>query len=114
MSKDWQIEFSVHRAEKEIFSLPKDLQAQFLRVSELLISFGPFNVGMPHIKGLGEGMWEIRLKGKDNIARSVFAVQHEKKIIILHTFIKKTEKAPKAALELAATRLKEWKKENLR
>ena len=96
-------------AEKELENLPSDLKARFLRISELMESFGPVDVGMPHIKFLGDKLWEIRLHGKTALGRSVFIMIKEKEIIILNTFIKKTQKTPLKELRLAKERLKRWK-----
>lgn len=49
----------------------------------------------------------MRLKGNNNIARSILAAQQ--KIVILHTFIKKTQKTPSQALTIAQKRIKEIK-----
>ncbi|WP_341792645.1 MULTISPECIES: type II toxin-antitoxin system RelE/ParE family toxin [unclassified Rickettsia] len=105
--KKWTIEFINKVAEKEVKKLTYDLQADFLYVCELLIEFSPHNVGMPHTRNIEGKFWELRLRGKDNIARSIYYLAIDKKIVILHTFIKKTEKTPKAAILIAKTRLKE-------
>ena len=107
MNKTWTIEFVNQTAEKEILSLSADLQAKFLHVSEMLLSFGPLNVGLPHIRPLENKLWEMRLKGKDNIARSIYILSSQRRLIILHTFIKKTQTTPVKALQVARARLKE-------
>jgi len=56
MNKKWSIKFISLKAEKEIISLNPTLQAKFLRIGELLIEFGPNNVGMPHCKFLEKGL----------------------------------------------------------
>ena len=89
---EWTIKSVNREAEKKLESLPSDLKARFLRISELIESFGPAEVGMPHIKFLGDKLWEIRLHGKTALGRSVFIMIKEKEIIILNTFIKKTQK----------------------
>lgn len=107
MSNIWSIEFVNKVAEKEIRELTPDLQADFLHISELLIEFGPNNVGMPHTKSLKGKLWELRLRGKDNIARSIYCIECKQRIVILYTFIKKTQKTPRNSLEIASKRLKE-------
>jgi len=52
-------------------------------------------------------MWELRIKGKDNIARSIYVLASGKRIVILHTFIKKTQKISQKAMKKAELRLKE-------
>ncbi len=44
---------------------------------------------MPHTKAMGEGLFEMRPKGRDGIGRALYCYQKGKKIIILHAFIKK-------------------------
>ena len=58
---------------------------------------------------MGDGLFEIRAKGKEGIGRSFFAIAVENEIIILHSFVKKSQKTPKKELEKARKRLKELK-----
>ncbi|WP_236026198.1 type II toxin-antitoxin system RelE/ParE family toxin [Geomonas azotofigens] len=68
--------------------------------------YGP-NLGMPHTRALGNGLFEIRAKAEEGIGRAFFCTMVGRKIVILHSFIKKTDKTPKRQLEIALTRLKE-------
>jgi phage-related protein len=104
---EWEIVVVNKVAEQEILELTADIKARFLRISDLLIKLGPNNVSMPHIKPLEDKLWEMRLNGKNNIARSIYFLAHKKRIIILHTFIKKTQKTPRKALDIAKQRMKE-------
>jgi phage-related protein len=107
MSTEWKIKFVNEKAEEEVLSLSADLKAKFLHVTEMIITLGPHNVGLPHVRSLGNKLWELRLKGKDNIARSIYVLASERRIVILHTFIKKTQKTPTHELKVAYMRLKE-------
>ena len=93
--------------EAELLSLPKDMQAHFLRISELLESFGPQRVGLPHVRPLGEKLWEMRLTGRDGIGRAIYTAVAGRRLIVLHAFVKKTQKTPRSALDLALKRAKE-------
>ena len=64
-------------------------------------------IGMPLCRAMGKGLWEVRseLKG-GRIARVLFCV-HDGQMVLLHAFIKKTQKTPQAELELALKRRKE-------
>jgi phage-related protein len=104
---EWEIVVVNKVAEQEILELTAEIKARFLRISDLLIKLGPNNVSMPHIKPLEDKLWEMRLNGKNNIARSIYFLAHKKRIIILHTFIKKTQKTPRKALDIAKQRMKE-------
>jgi len=73
-----------------------------------MAEIGP-NIGMPHTMAIGDGLFEIRLKGQEGIARVFYCTFKGKEIIMLYSFIKKTQKAPKNELEIARLRLKEVK-----
>jgi phage-related protein len=62
----------------------------------------------PHIAH-GGGLFEIRAKGREGIGRSLFCSVEGPEIVILHSFIKKTNKTPKHDLDLALKRMKELK-----
>jgi phage-related protein len=60
-------------------------------------------------KALGGGLFELRLKGVEGIARVFFCTQVDRKIYMLHSFVKKTDKIPKPDLDTALARMKEVK-----
>jgi phage-related protein len=66
------------------------------------VQFG-WPLGMPLVRSLGEGLWEVRSSLSNRIARVVFVVK-EGHVVLLHGFIKKSQKPPKADLELARSR----------
>lgn len=103
----WSVEILNESVEAELFSLPKDMQARFLRISELLETFGPQRVGLPHVRPLGEKLWEMRLTGKDGIGRVIYTAASGQRLIVLHAFVKKTQKTPRHAIEIALRRSKE-------
>jgi phage-related protein len=64
-------------------------------------------IGMPLCRSLGGGLWEMRSNlARGRIARVLFCV-HEGQMILLHSFMKKTQRTPKSDLDLAAARMKE-------
>ncbi len=71
-----------------------------------MLEFGP-NIGMPHTRPLKSGLFELRVKGKEGIARVFYCTRVGKKIIMLHVFIKKSQKIPKNELNIAIKRMKE-------
>lgn len=92
-------------AESELKALPADMRARFLRVAELLEDFGPQGVGLPHIRPLEGKLWEMRMKGRDGIARAVYAAVQGRRLLVLHVFVKKTQTTPRSALDTARKRL---------
>lgn len=94
-------------AEIELEALPADLRAHFLHIAELLETFGPQKVGMPHIRHLEGKLWEMRMHGKDGIARAVYAAIQGRTLLVLHAFTKKTQATPRAAIATARKRLEQ-------
>jgi len=104
---EWTVDILNQAVELELLALPKDMQARFLRVAELLEAFGPHQVGMPHTRPLGDKLWEMRFNGKAGIGRAIYTASAGKRLLVLHAFVKKTRRTPPHAIELALTRLKE-------
>ncbi|MDA8363699.1 MAG: type II toxin-antitoxin system RelE/ParE family toxin [Gammaproteobacteria bacterium] len=102
--ESWTVRF--HPAsEQELRALPGDMQARILRVAELLEMFGPQRVGMPHVRPLEGKLWEMRAQGRDGIARAVYVAMQGRMLTVLHVFVKKTQRTPRAAIETARKRL---------
>lgn len=85
---------------------PVDISASYVRITEQMMESGP-NLGLPYTRGLGNGLFEIRARGKEGIGRAFFCALVGRRIVILHSFIKKTQQIPKKELKLARQRLKE-------
>ncbi len=68
--------------------------------------FGPQRVGLPHIRPLESKLWEMRMKGRDGIARAVYAAVQNRRLLVLHVFVKKTQTTPHSAIDTALKRLK--------
>jgi phage-related protein len=76
-----------------------------------MIAVGP-NIGEPHTKAFGDGLFELRLKGAEGIARVFYCALIGKRIVMLHSFVKKSLKTPSKELNLAMKRMKEIKHAN--
>ena len=105
----WTIEYFSEAVRLEINALPIGIRASYVRLTELLEEFG-LNLRMPHSRAMGEGLFELRPKGREGIARVFYCTQVGKRIIVLHSFIKKTGETPKRELEIARKRLREVSK----
>ena len=102
----WKITFYNDRIEAQTLRLPAGILANFLHIAEMIEDLGP-NLGRPYVGTLGSGLFEIRAKGKEGIGRSIYCMVKGKEIVILHSFIKKSQKTPKKDLDLAKKRMKE-------
>ncbi len=103
---DWKVTFFNEKVAKDTHCFPKSILANFLHIAEMVEEFGP-NLGMPYTKPMGKGLFEIRAKGKEGIGRSLFCTIKDNEVVILHSFIKKTNATTKKDLDLARKRMKE-------
>ena len=104
------IVFYDEKVEANIKKWPAGILAKFIWIAEVIEKVGPTELGMPHIKTIGKGLLEIRVKAKDGSGRALFCMVKGKVIIILNGFIKKTQKTPSRELALAQKRMAEVKK----
>ncbi len=108
---DYSIDYYSDAVQEKILELPDTLAARYIVLTRRMIALGP-NIGEPHTKAFGEGLFELRLKGAEGIARVFFCTLVGKRIVMLHSFIKKSERTPQREREVAETRMKEVKREN--
>ena len=100
----WTVETLDGRVDSELLSLPADMQARFLRISELIEAVGLADVGMPHVRKLQDKIREMRLSGRAGVARALYTTISGQRVVILHVTVKKRQETPRRALELAKRR----------
>jgi phage-related protein len=105
----WAVETLGAVVDDEIAAPPKDMQAAFLRLAERIEAVGLERIGEPHVKHIRDKLWEMRFGGRDGIARAIYVTAVGRRVIVVHAFVKKTQKTPRAALELAERRAREIK-----
>ena len=108
MPVKWTITYYSDSVQAGILAMPAGFLARFLRYSDRMEVFGP-DLGMPHTRAMGGGIFELRLKAAEGIARIFYCTIVDRKIVILHQFIKKTDKTPTRELSTAKRRMKEIK-----
>ena len=104
----WSIEYFNSDVEDKILGLPDGLLARYLRLTDLMLEFGA-NLGLPHTKSIMKGLFELRIKSKEGIARVFFCTIVNRRIVMLHVIIKKSQKIPKKEINVALKRMKEIK-----
>lgn len=107
---NWRVSFYSAEVQEEILDLPAGFVARFLRYAERMEVYGP-DLGMPHTRAMGEGLFELRLKAAEGIARVFYCALVGRRVVMLHQFIKKSEKTPPNELKIARNRMKEVKDE---
>ena len=108
---DYTISYFSEAVQEDILALPDTLAARYVVLSRRMVALGP-NLGEPHTKAFGEGLFEMRLKGAEGIGRVFFCTLVGKRIVMLHSFVKKSDRTPLREREIAQTRMKEFKHAN--
>lgn len=108
---DYTISYYSDTLQTQITELPDTLAARYVVLTRRMIALGP-NLGEPHTKAFGDGLFELRLKGAEGIARVFFCTLVGKRIVMLHSFIKKSDRTPLRERTVAETRMKEIKHAN--
>jgi len=101
----WRVEILNDTVAAEIAALPADMQARFLRLSDRIIQAGLENLGEPQVKHLE--LWELRLTGRDGIARALYVTAIGRRVVVVRAFVKKSQRTPPAEIQLALRRAKE-------
>lgn len=102
----YSIEYFHPKVRDEIEDWPVGILADYARLVELLIEFGP-SLRMPHSRAMGGGLFELRSRGREGIGRALYCFVVGQKVIILHAFVKKTQQTPEHELKIARKRMKE-------
>ena len=105
---EWEIIYYSEALQEEILALPVGIQARYIHLTERMCIYG-VNLGMPHTKAMKDGLFEMRMKSKEGIGRVFYCTLVNKRIVMLHSFIKKTQNTPSKELRIAISRMNEVK-----
>ncbi len=102
----FEVSYFHQRVASQIESWPVDVLADYARLIELLMEHGP-SLRLPHSRAFGDGLFEVRPRGRSGIGRAFYCFLMGKRVVVLHAFIKKSQQTPDKDLSLARKRLKE-------
>ncbi len=105
---EYRISYYSEAVQEEILALPDTLAARYAILTRRMMVLGA-NLGEPHTRALGDGLFELRLRGAEGIARVFFCALIGRRIVMLHSYVKKTQKTPPRELKTAESRMKEIK-----
>ena len=100
----WSVLFLNAEVESEVAALPGDMQAKLFRIIDMIEQFGLVAMREPYVKHLEKSLWEMRMKGRDGIARAIYVTVSGKRAVVVRVFRKKTQKTPRSELQLALRR----------
>jgi len=103
----WSIEFLDESVLQEMQRQPNDIKAKFAHITKLIETNGLERVRAPYVKHLEGKLWEMRMRGRDTIARAIYVTAIEKRLVIVRVFTKKKQKTPRREIEIALERAKE-------
>ena len=101
----WKIVYYSEALQKEIMDFPIGIKARYIHLTDRMQIHGA-NLGMPHTKAMKNGLFELRMKSKEGIGRVLYCTLVGKRIIMLHSFLKKSQKTPSKELKIALARMK--------
>ncbi len=104
----YTITYFSEAVQADILNLPDTLAARYIVLTRRMCALGP-NLGEPHTKAFGEGLFELRLKGAEGIARVFFCTVVGHRVVMLHSYVKKSDKTPPRECRIAEIRLREIK-----
>jgi phage-related protein len=91
----------------ELDGQPEDIRAQFEWIKDLIVAHGLIRLRKPYVEHLEGKLWEIRLKGRDGIARALYVTTSGRRVVVVRVFTKKTTRTPRKEIELALRRAEE-------
>jgi phage-related protein len=103
----WTVVVHSPTVEAELEALPADIRARFSRLAALIESQGLEKMREPQVKHLEGRLWEMRLIGRDGIARAIYVTASSMRVVIVRAFVKKTQRTPRRELDLARQRARE-------
>jgi phage-related protein len=103
----WAVQILDDAVQAELAALPKDMRAKFEHIVNLIETFGLPRVREPYVKHLEGPLWEMRLIGRDGIARAIYVTATGERVVVVRAFRKKTQKTPRREIELALKRAEE-------
>lgn len=103
----WTVAFLDDDVKDALDAMPADIRAAFRRIVEMIQSHGLERMRQPYVKHLEGRVWEMRMKGRDGIARAAYVTATGHRVVVVHVFPKKTQKTPRREIETALRRAKE-------
>ena len=101
----WTVETLGDLVDDEIAALPAKVQAKLVWIMEQIEARGLPALRPPHIDHLGAGLYELRAKADQGIGRALFVTRGQR-VVVVHAFLKKSQKTPQRAIQLSVARAK--------
>jgi phage-related protein len=103
----WRVEALNDTVRGELDALPLEIRARLIRLERMISQIGLETLREPYVKHLDGKLWEMRVTGRDGIARAIYVTAIGRRVVILRAFIQKTQQTPRSEIDLAQRRAKE-------
>lgn len=100
----WKVVILNEVVDSELRALPPPMAARLAQIIELIETKGLEQLPRNLSRHLDDKLWELRIRGRDGIARAIYVTITGKRVVILRAFVKKTQKTPPQELRLARQR----------
>jgi len=104
---EWRVEVLNDTVRSELDVLPSEIRARLIRLERLIAQVGLETLREPYVKHLEGKLWEMRVTGRDGIARAIYVTAMGRRVVVVRAFIKKTQQTPRSEIDLALRRAKE-------
>ena len=103
----WIVTLLDNTVAAELSAMPADIRARFSRIVGLVEEHGLELVREPHVKHIEGRLWEMRMSGRDGIARAFYVTASGRRVVVVHVYSKKTQRSPRRVIEYALRRAEE-------
>lgn len=103
----WTVTFLDERVEAEMEEQTLDIRARFDRLRQIIVEHGVAHLPPKYAKHIEQRLWELRMKGRDGIARAFYVTAMGQRVVIVRVFTKKSQKTPRREIRLALKRAEE-------
>jgi phage-related protein len=104
---EWHVEVLNDTVRSELNAFPLEVRARLFRLERMISQVGLETLREPYVKHLEGKLWEMRVTGRDGIARAIYVTAIGRRVVIVRAFIKKTQQTPRSEIDLAKRRAKE-------
>ena len=103
----WTVDFLTHVVFREMGRQERDIRANFEEITKIIEDEGLEYVSKKYVKRVHDKLWEMRLRGRQTIARALYLTVTGNRVMVCRVFTKKTQRTPRREIELALKRAKE-------
>ena len=107
---NWTVEYLDTEVQADLEAMPAAIRASFARIVGMIQTRGLPQMREPYVKHLDGPVWEMRMTGKEGIARAAYVTTTGRRVVVVHVFAKKTQKMTRKFIPVQES-INEWMKD---